>query len=119
ATKRSKKSFHISQASSSGDGTDLESWVPDEQQRKTSGTDKGTGTKLRVLDVPTYDFESENESWGDSKYDNDDDSNDYSKGDDDKADSDNDGNSDADDNERTYSEDDDENPSFTLNNYDE
>ncbi|GKE17996.1 hypothetical protein Tco_1425573, partial [Tanacetum coccineum] len=37
ATKRSKKDFHISQASGSGDGTDVESGVPDEQQRKTSG----------------------------------------------------------------------------------
>ncbi|GKA53180.1 retrovirus-related pol polyprotein from transposon TNT 1-94 [Tanacetum coccineum] len=42
ATKRSKKDFHISQASGSGDGTDFESRVPDEQQRKTSGTDEGT-----------------------------------------------------------------------------
>ncbi|GKC07407.1 hypothetical protein Tco_0999017 [Tanacetum coccineum] len=62
ATKRSKKDFHISQASSSGDGTDFESGVPDEQQHKTSGTDKGTGTKPGVPDVPTYEFKSENES---------------------------------------------------------
>ncbi|GKF13702.1 hypothetical protein Tco_0055164, partial [Tanacetum coccineum] len=91
ATKRSKKDFHISQASGSGDGIDLESGVPDEQQRKTSGTDEGTGTKPGVPDVPTYDSESENESWGDSEDDNDDDSDDKSKGDDDKADSDDDG----------------------------
>ncbi|GJT35679.1 hypothetical protein Tco_0926098 [Tanacetum coccineum] len=120
ATKRSKKDFHISQASGSGDGTDLESRVPDEQQRKTSGTDEGTGTKLGVPDVSTYESESENESWGDSKDDNDDDSDDNSKGDDDKADSDDDdGNFDADDNERTDSDDDDKNPSFTLKDYDE
>ncbi|GJW18069.1 retrovirus-related pol polyprotein from transposon TNT 1-94, partial [Tanacetum coccineum] len=50
ATKRSKKDFHISQASGSGDGTDFESGVPDEQQHKTSGEDEGTGTKLGVLD---------------------------------------------------------------------
>ncbi|GKD11575.1 hypothetical protein Tco_1195982 [Tanacetum coccineum] len=50
ATKRSKKDFHISQASGSGDGTDFESGVPDEQQHKTSGADEGTGTKLGVLD---------------------------------------------------------------------
>ncbi|GJY53906.1 hypothetical protein Tco_0445570 [Tanacetum coccineum] len=31
ATKRSKKDFHISQASGSGDGTDLESGVPDDE----------------------------------------------------------------------------------------
>nr|GEU77462.1 retrovirus-related Pol polyprotein from transposon TNT 1-94 [Tanacetum cinerariifolium] len=39
-TKRSKKDFHISQASGSGDGTDFESRVLDEQQRKTSGDSK-------------------------------------------------------------------------------
>nr|GEW12575.1 hypothetical protein [Tanacetum cinerariifolium] len=36
-TKRSKKDFHNSQVSSSGDGTNLESEIPDEQQHKTSG----------------------------------------------------------------------------------
>ncbi|GKC72374.1 hypothetical protein Tco_1118257, partial [Tanacetum coccineum] len=97
ATKRSKKYFHISQASGLGDGTDFESGVPDEQQRKTSGdVDR---TTLMV----------------DSKDDNDDDS----KGDDDKVDTDNDGNSDANDNERADLDDDDENPSFTLKDYDE
>ncbi|GJX34546.1 hypothetical protein Tco_0246103 [Tanacetum coccineum] len=90
ATKKSKKDYHISQASGSSDGTAFESGVPDEQQRKTSGIDKGTGTKPRVHDVPAYDSESENESWGDSEDDNDDDSDDDSKGDDDKADSDDD-----------------------------
>ncbi|GJV36896.1 hypothetical protein Tco_1409373 [Tanacetum coccineum] len=115
ATKRSKEDFHISQASDSGDGTDFESGVPDDQQRKTSGTDEGTGTKPRVLDVPTYNFKSENESWGNSKEDNDDDS----KGNDDKADSDNDANSDADANSERTDSDDDENPSFTLKDYDE
>ncbi|GKB88930.1 hypothetical protein Tco_0961202 [Tanacetum coccineum] len=119
AINKSKKDYHISQASGLGDGTNFESRVPDEQQHKTSSTDEGTGTKLGVLDVPTYDFESENESCGDSEDDNDDDSDDDNKGDDDKADSDNDGNSDADDNERTYSDDDDENSSFTLKDYDE
>nr|GEW38159.1 integrase, catalytic region, zinc finger, CCHC-type, peptidase aspartic, catalytic [Tanacetum cinerariifolium] len=81
-TKRSKKDHHISHVSGSGDGIDFESGVPDEQQRKTSGIDEGTG----VPNVPTYDSESENESWGDSQDDNDDDN----KGDDDKADSDDD-----------------------------
>ncbi|GJX95073.1 hypothetical protein Tco_0349659 [Tanacetum coccineum] len=109
ATKRSKKDFYISQASGSGDGTDLELRVPDEQQSKTFCIDEGTGTKSGVPDVPKYQSESENESWGDSKDDNDDDSDDDSKGDD--------GNSDVDDNERTDL-DDDENPSFTLKNYD-
>nr|GEV90240.1 uncharacterized mitochondrial protein AtMg00810-like [Tanacetum cinerariifolium] len=37
AIKKIKKDYHISQASSSGDGADFESEVPDEQKRKTSG----------------------------------------------------------------------------------
>ncbi|GKA64659.1 hypothetical protein Tco_0764366 [Tanacetum coccineum] len=98
--------------------------VPDEQQRKTSGIIEGTSTKSGVPDVPEYQSESDDESWGDNEDDNDDDddddnvNDDNSKGDDDKSDSDDDGNSDADDNERTDS-DDDENPSFTLKDYDE
>ncbi|GKG46821.1 hypothetical protein Tco_0504018, partial [Tanacetum coccineum] len=63
ATKQSKKEFHASYASGSCDGTDFKSGVPDEQHRKTSGTDEGTGTKLGVLDVPKYDSESEKKSW--------------------------------------------------------
>ncbi|GKD50909.1 hypothetical protein Tco_1279885 [Tanacetum coccineum] len=43
ATKRSKKDFHVSHASSSGDGVDTQSKVPDEQHQKTSSTDEGTG----------------------------------------------------------------------------
>ncbi|GJX96783.1 hypothetical protein Tco_0352581 [Tanacetum coccineum] len=43
ATKRSKKDFHSSHASGSGDGVNTQSKVPDEQQQKTSGADKGTG----------------------------------------------------------------------------
>ncbi|GKB81107.1 hypothetical protein Tco_0948002 [Tanacetum coccineum] len=61
AAKQSKKDFHISYASGSGDGTDFESRVPDEQQRKISGTDKGTGTKPGVPDVPKYDSENKND----------------------------------------------------------
>nr|GEU98638.1 hypothetical protein [Tanacetum cinerariifolium] len=41
-TERSKTNFHISQASGSGDGVDTQSKVPDEQQQKTFGIDKGT-----------------------------------------------------------------------------
>ncbi|GKA65276.1 hypothetical protein Tco_0764983, partial [Tanacetum coccineum] len=115
----SKKKAPAKADRSKGDGTDFESGVPDKQQCKTFGTDEGTGTKLGVPDVPTYDSESENESCGDSEDDNDDDNDDDSKGNDDKADSGDDGNSDADDNERTDSDDDDENPSFTLKDYDE
>ncbi|GJT95154.1 hypothetical protein Tco_1090672 [Tanacetum coccineum] len=71
--KRSKKYFDISYASGSGEGTDFELGVPDEQHRKTSGTDEGTGTKPGVSDVPKYDSESEKESWGDSGEEDDDD----------------------------------------------
>ncbi|GJV15471.1 hypothetical protein Tco_1360794 [Tanacetum coccineum] len=42
ATKRSKTQFHSSHVSSSGDGVDTQSKVPDEQQQKDSGTDEGT-----------------------------------------------------------------------------
>ncbi|GJZ73499.1 hypothetical protein Tco_0637645 [Tanacetum coccineum] len=87
ATKRSKKYFHISQASGSGDGTDLISGVPDEKQRKTSSTDEGTN-------------------------DNDDDSDDNNKGDDDKADSNDDEHDDEyesdDDNENVFEEEEDD-----------
>nr|GEW29846.1 hypothetical protein [Tanacetum cinerariifolium] len=48
--------------------------VPDKQQWKTFGTDKGTGTKPGVPNVPKYDSESDKESWSDSgeEYDDDD-----------------------------------------------
>nr|GEU79370.1 retrotransposon protein, putative, unclassified [Tanacetum cinerariifolium] len=92
ATKRSKEDFHISQARGSGDGVDTQSKVLDEQEQKTYGTNEGTGTILRVLDVPPYESESDKESWGDieDEDDNDDDgNNDDHDGDDD------DGNNDA------------------------
>ncbi|GJY72004.1 hypothetical protein Tco_0475707 [Tanacetum coccineum] len=43
ATKRSLKEFHISQASGLGNGVDILSKVPDEQQQTKSGTNKGVG----------------------------------------------------------------------------
>ncbi|GJR49104.1 hypothetical protein Tco_1317207 [Tanacetum coccineum] len=114
ATKRSKKDFYISYASGSGNRTDFESGVPDEQQYKISGTDEGTGTKPGVLDVPKYDSESEKESWGDSGEDDDDDS--EEERDDDKGNDDDDGDNDDDsDDERTKS-DRDENPNLNQSN---
>ncbi|GJS59023.1 hypothetical protein Tco_0653807 [Tanacetum coccineum] len=96
ATKRSKKNFYISQANGSGDGTDFELGVPDEQHHKTSGINEGTGTIPRVPDVPKYDSESEKESWGDSGEEDEDDENDSkdksNDGDDDDDDDGNDGN---------------------------
>ncbi|GJW08110.1 hypothetical protein Tco_1570533 [Tanacetum coccineum] len=95
----------------------LEATQVTESEDKTTGTNEGTGTKPRVPDVPTYESDSDNESWGNSEdesgdINDDDNANDeYSKNEDD------DGN-DAHDSERINS-DDDENPSFTLKEYDE
>ncbi|GJY95698.1 hypothetical protein Tco_0512059, partial [Tanacetum coccineum] len=101
-TKRRKKDFHISQASGSGDGTDFESGVPNEQQHKTSGADEGTGTKPRVLDVPKYLSERKMNRGGDS---NDDESNDDNSDEVPKDDDEDDVESDAnDDNEASDSE---------------
>ncbi|GKE34706.1 retrovirus-related pol polyprotein from transposon TNT 1-94 [Tanacetum coccineum] len=98
-TKQSKKYFHISHASGSGNGTYFQSGVPDEQQRKISGTDKGTSAKLGVPDIPKYDSESNKESWGDSGEEEDDDEDDIEddEGNDDGDDSE--GNDDDDDND--------------------
>ncbi|GKE66181.1 hypothetical protein Tco_1520342 [Tanacetum coccineum] len=93
ATKRSKKHFHISHTSGSGDGSDFELGVPDEQQRKISSINEGSGTKPGVPDVPKYDSESEKESWGDSGEEYNDDE------DDTEDESDNDGNDDDGDND--------------------
>ncbi|GKF60149.1 hypothetical protein Tco_0176935, partial [Tanacetum coccineum] len=96
ATKQSKKDFHISHASGSGDGTDFESGVLDEQQRKISSTDERTGTKPRVPDVPKYDSESKKESWGDSREDDDDEDDIEDESDNDSNDDGNDDNGDND-----------------------
>ncbi|GKE18477.1 hypothetical protein Tco_1426054, partial [Tanacetum coccineum] len=63
ATKQSLTEFHVSHASGSGDGVDLQSKVPDEQQKTGSGTNEGAGDKPEVSDVPEYKSESEEESW--------------------------------------------------------
>ncbi|GKA01607.1 hypothetical protein Tco_0674272, partial [Tanacetum coccineum] len=89
ATKRSKKDFHISQASGSSDGTDFELGVPDEQQRKLFGTDEGISVKPGVPNVPKYDSESNKESCGDSgEEDDDEDDTEDDEGNDDGDDSD-------------------------------
>nr|GEU65484.1 hypothetical protein [Tanacetum cinerariifolium] len=76
ATKRSKKDFHVSHASGSGDGVNTKSKVLDEQQPKTFGINEEIGTKPGVPDVPPYESESDKESWGDSKNDDGDNDND-------------------------------------------
>ncbi|GKB44080.1 hypothetical protein Tco_0889022, partial [Tanacetum coccineum] len=55
ATKRSLKEFHSSHASGSGDGVDLQSKVPDEQQQTRSGTNEGAGNK------PEHNIEDDND----------------------------------------------------------
>nr|GEW03226.1 hypothetical protein [Tanacetum cinerariifolium] len=71
ATKRSKKEFHMSHASGSGNRVDTQSKVPDEQQQKVSSTNKGVGVRPEVSDVPKYDSESDEESWTFSQDEND------------------------------------------------
>ncbi|GKF08384.1 retrovirus-related pol polyprotein from transposon TNT 1-94 [Tanacetum coccineum] len=61
---------------------------------KTLGTDEGTGTKPGVPDVPKYDSNSDKETWGDSKEEDNDDEDDTE--DDEGNDDDNDDNSDND-----------------------
>ncbi|GKB28695.1 hypothetical protein Tco_0868096, partial [Tanacetum coccineum] len=71
ATKRSKKDFHVSHESGSGDGVDTQSKVPNEQQQKTSGTDEGTNSE----DEDNNDDDGDNDEDGESD-DHDDDSDD-------------------------------------------
>ncbi|GKD74420.1 putative ribonuclease H-like domain-containing protein [Tanacetum coccineum] len=117
-TKRSKKDFHVSQASGSGDGVDTQSKVPDEQQPKTTGTYEGTGTIPGVPDVPPYESKSDKVSWGDTDDEDDDEDDD----DDDDGDNDDDGDSDDhdddSDDERTES-DREEIPDLKLTNVDQ
>ncbi|GKA00554.1 hypothetical protein Tco_0673104 [Tanacetum coccineum] len=87
ATKRSLKEFHISHASGSGDGVDILSKVPDDQQQTGSGTNEGAGNKLEVPDVPEYRSESEEESWT------------FSQGEDEEEDDEHDSDDDNDDND--------------------
>ncbi|GKA73487.1 hypothetical protein Tco_0779789 [Tanacetum coccineum] len=63
AIERSKIQTHSSHASGLGDGVDIQSKVPDEQQQNISGTNEGAGDKPEVPDVPEYRSESEEESW--------------------------------------------------------
>nr|GEU59270.1 hypothetical protein [Tanacetum cinerariifolium] len=63
AIKRRKKDFHMSHASGSGDRVDTQSKVLDEQQQKVFGTNKGTGVRPEVPNVPKYDSESDEECY--------------------------------------------------------
>nr|GEZ46828.1 hypothetical protein [Tanacetum cinerariifolium] len=64
---KSKKDSHMLHASGSGDVVGFQLKVPNESEDKTTGTDKGTGTKPGVLNVPSYESDSDNESWRDSE----------------------------------------------------
>ncbi|GKF84482.1 hypothetical protein Tco_0249380, partial [Tanacetum coccineum] len=77
ATKRSMKEFHISHASGSGDGVDLQSKVPVEQQQTLSGINEEVGDKPEVSDVPEYRSESEEGSWTFSQGDDDEESDEH------------------------------------------
>ncbi|GJT63304.1 hypothetical protein Tco_1006837 [Tanacetum coccineum] len=115
--KKSKLETYKLHVSGSGDGVGSQPKVPDEQEDKTTGTDKGTSTKPGVPDVPKYLSESENESWGDSGDDdsNDDDSDEVTKNDDnDDVNSDADGDKEVSDSKKTNS-DEDENPNLNQN----
>ncbi|GKB55475.1 hypothetical protein Tco_0906228 [Tanacetum coccineum] len=83
-----KKIAHAKKPKAKGLAVLSESKVPNEQQQKTSGTDEGAGTLLGVPDVPTYESESEKESWGDSD-EEDDDEDDFDNDSDDNDESDN------------------------------
>ncbi|GJT98419.1 hypothetical protein Tco_1093937 [Tanacetum coccineum] len=87
--KSDKKKQPVKKLKAKGLAVLSESKVLDEQQQKSSGIDEGTGIIPGVPDVPIYKYESEKESWGDSKdEDNENNSNDIS----DEGDDDNDGN---------------------------
>ncbi|GJT81210.1 hypothetical protein Tco_1055552 [Tanacetum coccineum] len=105
ATKISKKEFHSSHASGLGDGVDIQSKVPDEQQQNVSGTNEGVGDKLDVLDVPEYRSESEEESWTFSQGEDDEENDEHdSEDDNDEHDSENDNDDDNDDQENVSGE---------------
>ncbi|GJX26899.1 hypothetical protein Tco_0233195 [Tanacetum coccineum] len=97
--KKSKNDSHMLHASGSSEEVGSQPKVPNEFQDKTNGTDEGTSTKLLVPDVPNYQSESENESWGDSSDDNNGDDSDHVN-DDDDGDSNVDGDDKASDSEK-------------------
>ncbi|GJS87872.1 hypothetical protein Tco_0770508, partial [Tanacetum coccineum] len=88
AIKQSKKYFHISQESGSGDGTNFESWVLDEKHHKTSGADEGTednDDKDDTEDDEGNDDDDNDDNDGDDNDANDDDNQeDYDKNNDDE-----------------------------------
>ncbi|GJX77851.1 hypothetical protein Tco_0324662 [Tanacetum coccineum] len=115
ALKKSKQETHKLHASGLGDGVGSQPKVPDESQNKITGINERTCTIPGIPDVPKYQSESKNESWGDSEDDNsnDDDSDDVTN-DDDDVDSDADVDNEVSDSEKADS-DEDENPNLNQN----
>nr|GEU93516.1 hypothetical protein [Tanacetum cinerariifolium] len=91
----------------SGDGVDIQSKVPDEQQQKVTGINKGAGVRPEVPNVPKYNSESEEESWTFSQNDEDDEESDMND-DSEETKSDNDGDDLTHPNLSTYKENDEE-----------
>ncbi|GJW77412.1 hypothetical protein Tco_0139094 [Tanacetum coccineum] len=60
-TKRSKKDFHLSHESGLGDGVDIQSKVPDEQQRKTVSQDDEDDVEESDLKDDSAETESDND----------------------------------------------------------
>ncbi|GJS33703.1 hypothetical protein Tco_0532085 [Tanacetum coccineum] len=108
ATKRSKKDFHMSHTSGSGDGVDIQSKVLDEQQQKVTDTNEGAGVRPEVPDVPKYISESEKESWTFSQDDKDNVEDSDMNDDNEETESDNDGDNLTHPNLSTYKADDQE-----------
>nr|GEV59649.1 hypothetical protein [Tanacetum cinerariifolium] len=107
--KKSKQDTHMLHASGSGDGVGSQPKVHDESEDQTTGINEGTGTKPGVPDVPNYQSESENKSWGDSDDDNNDnDIDDVSNDKDDDVESDANGDTDEDENPNLNQNDDEE-----------
>ncbi|GJT10765.1 hypothetical protein Tco_0857807 [Tanacetum coccineum] len=73
--KPTKKKAPVKADKGKGDGTDFESGVPDEQRRKTSGTDEGTGDSREEEDDDENDCEDENDDDGNDGDGDDDDDN--------------------------------------------
>nr|GEZ45220.1 hypothetical protein [Tanacetum cinerariifolium] len=69
ATKQSKKYFHISQASDSGDGTNFELGVLDEQRCKISCIDEGTDDSEDVSDDDKGNDDDNNDKDDNNDYD--------------------------------------------------
>nr|GEW02210.1 hypothetical protein [Tanacetum cinerariifolium] len=93
---------------SSGDGVEIQSKVPDEQQQKVTGTNEGAGVRPEVPDVPKYNSKSEEESWTFSQDDEDDVEESDMNDDSEETESDNDGDDLTHPNISTYKSDDEE-----------